>query len=73
MILSAIEVLAFTEPADRYYGTLRHHLSSKGIVVGPNDLLIAAHALSEGLIVVTANSREFARVPELALENWLSN
>lgn len=42
-----------------------------GRTIGPNDLLIAAHALALDLILVTANVEEFARVPRLAVENWL--
>ncbi len=41
-------------------------------MIGPNDLLIAAHALSADLVLVTANLREFGRVPKLRLENWLN-
>ncbi|MCP4431750.1 MAG: type II toxin-antitoxin system VapC family toxin, partial [Gammaproteobacteria bacterium] len=59
-------------PADREYGKLRHHLSRKGMLIGPNDMFIAAQALSTGLIVVTANTGEFSRVPGLNVENWLT-
>lgn len=72
IILSAIEVLSFTAPADRHYGKLRQQLTTKGTPIGPNDLLIASHALSEKLIIVTANTREFSRVPGLIVENWFS-
>ena len=71
LLLSAIEILAFEAPADHHYARLRHHLTRKGTPIGPNDLLIAAHALSEELTIVTANTREFTRVPGLALEDWL--
>lgn len=71
LILSAIEILPFNEPADRHYGTLRQQLTAMGTLIGPNDLLIAAHALAEGLIIVTANFGEFSRVPGLIVENWL--
>ncbi len=73
LILSALEILPLEVPADRYYGVLRHHLMRQGILIGPNDLLIAAHALSADLSVVTANVREFSRVPSLQVENWLEN
>jgi len=46
-------------------------LEKQGKTIGPNDLLIAAHARSLGLIVVTDNTREFDRVPDLVVENWL--
>jgi len=71
LILSAIDVLALDEPADRRYAELRNHLETRGAIIGHNDLLIAAHALSLNLSVVTANVREFSRVPGLAVENWL--
>lgn len=70
-ILSAVRILPFEEPADRRYAELRTHLERAGTTIGPNDMLIAAHALALGLIVVSGNDREFARVPGLAVENWL--
>ena len=72
MILSAIDILPLESPADREYGKLRHYLSRKGTLIGPNDMLIAAQSLSSGLTVVTANTREFSRVPALNVENWLT-
>ena len=72
MILSAIDILPLESPADREYGKLRYYLSRKGTFIGPNDMLIAAQALSLGLIVVTANTGEFSRVPGLNVENWLT-
>lgn len=71
LILSALEILPLEAPADREYAALRHHLTSQGTPIGPNDLLIAAHALAHDLIVVTGNVGEFARVPALKIENWL--
>ena len=70
-ILSAIEILPMEEPTDRQYARLRYHLEKAGPPIGPNDMLIAAHALALGLALVTANQNEFRRVPGLALENWL--
>ncbi len=72
LILSAISVLPFETPADRHYAKIRNHLARQGTPIGPNDLLIAAHALALGLTVVTGNEREFARVPSLKVENWLN-
>jgi tRNA(fMet)-specific endonuclease VapC len=72
MILSAIEILPLESPADREYGKLRQYLTRKGTLIGPNDMLIAAQALGGGLIVVTANTGEFSRVPGLIVENWLT-
>ena len=68
--LSAIEILPFDVPADTAYGKLRAQLAEKGKPIGPNDLLIAAHALSLGLTLVTDNVREFKRVNGLAVVNW---
>lgn len=70
-ILAAMEILPFDKPADREYANLRLHLECAGTPVGPNDMLIAAHALASESILVTANTDEFARVPGLAVENWL--
>ncbi|MGH2508516.1 MAG: type II toxin-antitoxin system VapC family toxin [Ktedonobacteraceae bacterium] len=70
-ILSSLEVLPFDTPADRQYGDIRQRLTRQGTPIGPNDLLIAAHALALNLAVVTANEREFSRVPGLRIENWL--
>ena len=70
-ILSALEVLPLEAPVDRHYATLRRALGRRGKPIGPNDMLIAAHALCQGLTVVTANVGEFSRVPGLSVENWL--
>jgi tRNA(fMet)-specific endonuclease VapC len=70
-ILSAIEILPLEEPADQQYGKLRALLESRGEMIGPNDMLIAAHALALDCTVVTANRLEFSRVPGLKVENWL--
>lgn len=70
-LLEAIKVLDFKSPADIRYGEIRNDLQQKGTPIGPNDLLIAAHALAEQLIMVTNNVREFERVTDLKVENWL--
>ncbi len=70
-ILSALEILPLEEPADRRYGELRTYLEKRGETIGPNDMLIAAHALAVECILITANVREFSRVPGLQVENWL--
>ena len=72
LILSALEVLPLEPPADRHYGEIRQDLARRGTPIGPNDLLIAAHARALDLTVVTANMRGFSRVPGLRVENWLS-
>lgn len=71
-VLGAIEVLPLEPPADVAYGALRAELERKGRLIGPNDLLIAAHAQTLRCVLVTRNEGEFRRVPDLAVENWLS-
>ena len=71
MFLSGIKVLPFDGEAAREYGDIRENLSKKGTIIGGNDLLIAAHARAEGLILVTNNAREFERVEGLRVENWV--
>ncbi len=71
MFLSGIKVLPFDSEAAREYGDIREDLSRKGTIIGGNDLLIAAHARAEGLILVTNNAREFERVEGLRVENWV--
>jgi tRNA(fMet)-specific endonuclease VapC len=72
-LLARITVLAFESPADRVYAELRAHLAAAGLPIGANDLLIAAHALTLGCTLVTANMREFERIETLKLENWLAD
>lgn len=70
-VLAAMEILPLDKPADHEYVKLRLYLERAGTPIGPNDMLIAAHALASESILVTANTDEFARVPGLAVENWL--
>jgi len=70
-ILSAIEILPLESPVEDAYAEIRHDLERRGTPIGPNDLLIAAHARTLGLTLVTGNTAEFLRVPELEVENWL--
>ncbi len=72
-ILSALEILPLKPPADQRYAEIRTHLDTAGKTIGPNDMLIAAHCLAEGLVAVTANTGEFGRVPGLKVENWLAS
>jgi tRNA(fMet)-specific endonuclease VapC len=69
--LAPIEVLNFSDKAAIHFGSIRAHLENIGKIIGPFDLQIAAHALSENLIFVTNNTKEFKRVPDLEIENWL--
>jgi len=71
LLLSALEVLPLKSPADRHYGQIRNYLATQGSPIGPNDLLIAAQARALELTLVTANTLEFSRVPNLRMENWL--
>lgn len=70
-VLDALDILPFAEPADRHYAEVRCALERAGTPIGANDLLIAAHARAHGLTLVTANTREFRRVPGLAVVDWL--
>ena len=68
--LLPITVQPFEGDAPKVYGKLRATLERQGTPIGPLDTLIAAHALSLGATLVTNNTREFERVPELKLEDW---
>ncbi len=70
--LMPFEVVSYDEAAANAYGDIRVDLERKGAVIGPVDMLIAAHALSLGLILVTNNVKEFQQISSLSVENWLS-
>ena len=69
--LSILTVLPFDDLAAAEYGAVCADLQRKGTPIGTMDMLIAAHAKTEGLILVTNNTREFERVQGLTLENWV--
>jgi tRNA(fMet)-specific endonuclease VapC len=69
--LDYVNVLDWPNGAGPVYGSIRRHLKEKGTPIGAMDLLIAAHALFLGAVLVTDNTREFERVPSLNLENWI--
>ena len=69
--VSLLQLHAFDGDAARHYGNIRAKLRRQGQMIGNNDLLIAAHARSLGAVVVTNNEREFSRVPDLIVENWV--
>lgn len=69
-IREIIPVLGMDDDTGSHYGAIRGSLEKQGMPIGPNDLWIAAHARSRGLNLVTNNTREFQRVPDLALEDW---
>jgi tRNA(fMet)-specific endonuclease VapC len=70
LVMDAIPALPWEPPADECYARLRHTLETAGTPIGANDLFIAAHALALDATLVTANEREFRRVPGLKVENW---
>jgi len=69
--LAPLEILPFSGNAAVIFGEIRSMLEKKGQIIGAYDLLIAAHALSENLILVTNNVNEFSRIPGLPLQNWV--
>ena len=62
--------LPFDDRAAEEYGKVRAHLAALGTLIGPNDLMIAAIALANNMVLVTNNTAEFSRVPGLTLEDW---
>ncbi|OED37662.1 hypothetical protein AB832_05040 [Flavobacteriaceae bacterium (ex Bugula neritina AB1)] len=68
--LNRLSVLVYTSFVCIEYGDIRSYLEKKGEIIGANDLHIAAHARCDKLVLVTNNTREFKRVPNLKLENW---
>jgi len=70
-VLAVLSVLSLQTPTAQFYGRIRSDLEASGTPSGANDLLIAAHAASLGYVLVSDNSREFERVKNLRLENWL--
>ncbi len=69
--LIPFEILSYDEMAAKIYGDIRLKLEKDGLIIGPLDLLIAAHALSKDLIIVTNNNKEFKRIKSLKIENWV--
>ena len=73
MFLSNIEILPYDENASSEYGLIRAELEKNGKPIGPLDMLIAAHAKSLNIKLVTNNVKEFERVKGLKIENWIKN
>jgi tRNA(fMet)-specific endonuclease VapC len=70
-LLGRLAILPFDRAAAEHAGRIDFDLKTRGLTIGVYDRLIAGHARSLGLTLVTANTREFARVPGLTVENWL--
>ena len=70
--LAPLEIVDFGFKAAQHYGIIRADLEKMGTTIGAYDLMIAAHALSLGLVLVTNNEREFQRIPDLVVENWVN-
>jgi tRNA(fMet)-specific endonuclease VapC len=68
--LGYVEVVDFADATSYHYAKIRADLKAQGTMIGANDLLIAAHARSLGLTLVTNNTREFGRIRNLRVENW---
>lgn len=68
--LVPLEILAYDQTAANVYGEIRFQLEKRGQPIGPLDLLIAAHAMSQDLTLITNNDEEFKRIKRLKIENW---
>lgn len=73
LFLAPLNIVDYDEKASIRYGKIRAALELTGKVIGSLDMLIAAHASSLGVILVTNNTKEFERVSGLKLENWVNN
>ena len=71
IFLSEIQIMPFDDLAAQVYGKVKTDLQKKGTMIGPFDTLIAAHAKSLDLVLITNNTRELARVEGLELEDWV--
>ncbi|MGD8835988.1 MAG: type II toxin-antitoxin system VapC family toxin [Desulfobacteraceae bacterium] len=69
--IAPLEILPYDDHAAQNYGDLRANLEKQGNPIGSLDMLIAAHALSIPSILVTNNEKEFIRIPNLNIENWI--
>lgn len=70
-LTARMEIAAFDEQAATHFGQLRAELPQRGQLIGPYDMMIAGHARSLGLTLVTNNMKEFERVAGLRFENWV--
>ena len=65
-----LSILSWDQKAAEHYGKIRAFLRAEGSMIGPMDLMIAAHARSGAMTLVTNNDKHFNRVPQLEIENW---
>jgi tRNA(fMet)-specific endonuclease VapC len=70
-VLNSLPILPLEEPIDELYSKIRVSLENKGVSMSQHELLVAAHALSLGLTVVTENDGKFSHIDNLTVENWL--
>jgi tRNA(fMet)-specific endonuclease VapC len=70
-LIARLVLLPFDEAAAYHFGQIRSELYAQGQAIGPFDMMIAAHARSSGLVLVSNNTKEFVRVSGLRLENWV--
>ncbi len=71
LLTQRLTIKSWDEEAGFHYGLLRAGLKRQGLIIGSNDLLIAAHARSLSAVLVTDNTREFSRIADLTLEDWI--
>ena len=69
-MLVKIEVIDYGTEASEFYGIIRNELVRRGMVIGALDMLIAAHAMSNKLVLITHNTAEFGRISGLEIEDW---
>jgi len=69
--MAPLAILPYGDDAAQYYGDLRVFLEKQGTPIGSLDMLIAAHALSTACTLITNNEKEFIRIPNLKIENWV--
>ena len=68
--LLPFEIVGFNDEATEVYGKTREYLEKKGMIIGPNDLILASTVLSQNGTLITNNVKEFKRIKELKIENW---
>jgi len=70
-LIQIIPVISMSESVGNIYGIIRADLEKKGQIIANNDLWIAAHAMEQNITLVSNNIKEFNRIPDLSLENWV--